>query len=103
MPGQMNVVDVLNGSGQSGVAAAAGGLLLDEGFEINDTGNAGSFDYQQTQIMYPKEGLAAARRVQRVMGVGDLVELEGDETYPADRITIVLGADIEPERLDGAG
>ncbi|MFW5866866.1 MAG: LCP family protein [Armatimonadota bacterium] len=103
MPGQMNVVDVLNGSGQSGVAAAAGGLLLDEGFEINDTGNANNFDHDRTEIFYPDEGLASARRVQRVLGVGDLVELEADGEYPTDRITIVLGTDLQPEELEEAG
>ncbi|MGI5817484.1 MAG: LCP family protein [Armatimonadota bacterium] len=101
MPGQINVVDVLNGSGESGVAAAAGGLLIDEGFEINDTGNADSFDYEQTLVYYPDDGLAAARRVQRVLGTGDLVELDSDAAYAADRITIVLGADIDPEELEG--
>jgi anionic cell wall polymer biosynthesis LytR-Cps2A-Psr (LCP) family protein len=103
-PGQMDVVDVLNGSGEAGVAADTGSLLLDEGFEINDTGNADSFDYQQTQIFYPDEGLAAARRVQRTLGVGDLVELDDEASYPTDRITIVLGADVQPEELqDRAG
>jgi hypothetical protein len=86
------------------VAADTGSLLLDEGFEINDTGNADSFDYQQTQIFYPDEGLAAARRVQRTLGVGDLVELDDEAGYPTDRITIVLGADVQPEELqDRAG
>jgi LCP family protein required for cell wall assembly len=103
-PGQMDVVDVLNGSGEAGVAADTGSLLLDEGFEINDTGNADSFDYQQTQIFYPDEGLAAARRVQRTLGVGDLVELDDEASYPTDRITIVLGADVQPQELqDRAG
>lgn len=101
MPGEMNVVDVLNGSGKAGVAADAGGLLLDEGFEIHDTGNADSFDYERTQILYPGDGLAAARRAQRVLGVGDLVELTDEMQYPADRITIVLGGDVSPDELDG--
>jgi polyisoprenyl-teichoic acid--peptidoglycan teichoic acid transferase len=103
MPGQLNVVDVLNGSGESGIAAAAGTMLLDEGFEINDTGNAESFDYEQTQIFHPDDGLAAARRVQRVLGAGDIVELDEDDRYPTDRITIVLGRDIKAERIAGAG
>ncbi len=103
MPGQMNVVDVLNGSGESGVAAAAGTVLLDEGFEINDTGNADRFDHQQTVIHHPKDGLAAARRLQRVLGTGELVEIDQTADYPADRITVVLGEDIDAERLEKAG
>lgn len=103
MPGQMNVVDVLNGSGEAGIAADTGSLLIDEGFEINDTGNANTFDHAQTQIFYPDDGLAAARRVQRVLGVGDLVELTEGDGYPTDRITIVLGTDLRPEELEGEG
>lgn len=102
MPGQLNVVDVLNGSGEPGVAAAAGTVLLDEGFEINDTGNADSFDHAQTQIFHPGDGLAAARRAQRALGAGDLIEVHGETSYPADRITIVLGSDVEPEELEEA-
>lgn len=102
MPGQLNVVDVLNGCGETGVAAAAGTVLLDEGFEINDTGNADSFDHEQTQIFHPGDGLAAARRVQRVLGAGEIIELGADDRYPTDRITIVLGSDVQPEELEEA-
>ena len=99
MPGQVNVVDVLNGSGQSGVAAATGTLLVGAGFEINDTGNAASLDHEHTAIYYPEDGLAAARRIQRALGVGELVEIDEQSGYAADRITVVVGSDIDRDDL----
>ncbi len=99
MPGEVNVVDVLNGSGASGVAATVGSLLSGEGFEINDTGNAESFDHPRTQICYPDDGLSAARHVQRLLGVGELLEIDEQLPYPEDRITVVIGEDIDAEGL----
>ena len=103
MPGEVNVVDVLNGSGTAGVAADVGGILADEGFEINDTGNADSFDHGRTLICFPDDGRSAARRVQRVLGVGELVEIDEQMPYLNDRITVVIGQDIDPEALAREG
>ena len=35
--------------------------------------------------------------VQRVLGVGELVEVGGDSNFSLDRITVVVGSDLEPE------
>ncbi|NLO06815.1 MAG: LCP family protein [candidate division WS1 bacterium] len=99
MPGQINIVDVLNGSGRTGVAAAAGQALLQGGFEINDTGNAGSFDHEKTLIYHPDDGLSAARQVQRILGTGELMKIDETEEMSLDRITVVLGSDIDLEGL----
>ncbi|HCA48671.1 MAG TPA: hypothetical protein DEP45_15360 [Armatimonadetes bacterium] len=101
MPDEVNLVDVLNGSGAAGVAATVGSALSSEGFEINDTGNATSFDHARTQIYYPDDGIMAARRVQRVLGTGDLVKVDEQQPYPQDRLTIVTGEDIDTEALGG--
>ncbi len=103
LPGQMNLVEVLNGSGTTGVAAAAGAALSGANFEIIDTGNADRFDHDHTQIHYPADGLSAARRVQSVLGVGELVEVDGDSSFSPDRITIVVGSDLELEAADTTG
>lgn len=102
-PGQLKLVEVLNGSGQTGVAAAAGSALSGGGFEILDIGNAASFDYQRTQIHYPAEGLSAARRVQALLGVGELIEIDADSSYGRDRITVIVGADLKPHAIDASG
>lgn len=99
MPGQINIVDVLNGSGRTGVAAAAGQALSQGGFEINDTGNAGSFDHEKTLIYHPDDGLSSARQVQRILGTGELMKIDETEEMSLDRITVVLGSDIDLEGL----
>jgi len=43
-------VQVLNGSGTAGEAGVVEGLLEDAGFEGVDTGNADSYDYEDTQV-----------------------------------------------------
>ncbi len=103
LPGQMNLVEVLNGSGTTGVAAAAGAALSGAGFEIIDTGNADRFDHDRTQIHHPADGLSAARHVQRVLGVGELVEVDGDSNFSPDRITVVVGSDLELEAAETTG
>jgi LCP family protein required for cell wall assembly len=99
MPGQVTVVDVLNGSGESGAAATVGQRLLDADFDLRDTGNAEAFDHERTLIHYPDDGLSAARRIQRVLGVGELVELDEESEFNPDRITIVVGSDVDIDRL----
>ncbi|MGC9317093.1 MAG: LCP family protein [Armatimonadota bacterium] len=94
VPGQMNVVEVLNGSGETGAAARAGEVLSEAGFEIIDTANADSFDHERTLIYYPDDGLSAARRAQRRLGAGELVEIDDDAGYSPDRITIIVGSDL---------
>ncbi len=94
MPGQMNLVEVLNGSGRTGAAADAGAILSEAGFEILDTANADRFDYGQTVIYHPTDGLSAARRVQRLLGTGRLVELDTDSELRPDRITVIVGSDL---------
>lgn len=99
LPGQFNLVEVLNGCGKSGAAGTAGLALEDAGFELYDTGNADSFDYKRTLIYYPRRGLSSARRAQRILGVGELVEIGEDSPFSLDRITIIVGADFDPEAL----
>lgn len=103
VPGQLNVVEVLNGSGQMGAAAQVGEALSKAGFEIIDTDNARSFDHKLTSIHYPEEGLSAARRVQRLLGTGELRALDEESAYSPDRITVVVGSDLDLDRLEDAG
>jgi hypothetical protein len=43
-------INILNGSGVAGQASAVEGLLEEVGFESMDTGNADSYDYEETEI-----------------------------------------------------
>ncbi len=43
-------IEVLNGSGEPGAAGDAEAILEDAGYEMIETGNADSYDYEQTQV-----------------------------------------------------
>jgi LCP family protein required for cell wall assembly len=105
LPGVSAEVVVLNGGGQAGAAAAAGVKLSRQGFEPEDTGNADSFDYEQTVIRHPHDQQAAARAIKRALGVGRLVEInEDDDVSPEDakRITVIIGTDFDFQTDDSA-
>lgn len=98
MPGEINLVDVLNGCGEAGVAASAGELLIQAGFDLHDTGNAEGFEHERTLIHYPNDGLSSARNIQRVLGTGELVEIDGGTEFSRDRITVIVGSDFDADR-----
>ncbi len=83
-------VEVLNGSGVSGLAASAADELSAAGFTIADTGNADSSDVTQTVVRHAAgdEALAATLAGQVP---GAVVEL--DDALPAGTVQLVLGSD----------
>jgi len=86
-------VVVLNGSGVPGVGEAVASRLVPGGFQIVASGNAGSFDHAETQIVATTEAAKAqAERVRGLLGVGTVV-LGGGPSGLAD-ITIVVGRDF---------
>lgn len=52
-------VQVLNGSGQAGVAGTMQEFLEEAGYTVSDTGNADNYDYEETEVSVKKsfEGL----------------------------------------------
>ena len=100
--GTLSVV-VLNGSGKRGAAGAAGGRLSREGFEVSDTGNADSFDYEHTIIRHRPDQRASAQAVRRALGTGELEEIGDDQIADQStesKITVIVGDDLqyaEPE------
>jgi hypothetical protein len=84
-------VEVLNGSGVSGLAARARDQLRAEGFDVVYYGNAASFDHATTRVLARTDGGPAARAVAGRLGVTG-VEVEPDSTLFVD-VTVILGAD----------
>lgn len=84
-------VEVLNGSGISGLAVKAGNILKDKGFDVIDTGNADSTQYSET-IVYDRKGQGdIAIKVAEALDIkGYKVDL--DEKAKAD-VTVILGKD----------
>ena len=88
-------VQILNGSGVAGVAASATEFLEGRGFEVAETGNADSFDFQSTQVVYAADQLEEAELLAEALGGASLVP--GDPDQP---LTVVIGMDFDPAALD---
>lgn len=85
------VLEVLNGSGISGVAGEAADFLQDEGFNVSSIGNADNFDYEKTIIKYKKEKKETAESISQALGAGDLQEIAGQE----EDILLIIGKDVD--------
>ncbi|MGY1746353.1 LCP family protein [Blastococcus sp. SYSU D00695] len=84
-------VEVLNGSGISGLAASAAGDLETAGFTVTGTGNADSNDLAQTTVRYATGDEAAAATVAAQMPGA---VLQADDTATAGTVQLVLGEDF---------
>lgn len=75
VPASSVSVQVLNGSGIAGQASQAAADLRDAGFGVAGTGNASSFGYTQSQILYAPGKLAQAQLLQgEVVGGASLAQ-----------------------------
>jgi len=87
-------IEVLNGSGEKGLANTAATLFESYGYKVVSVGNAPSFDYEKT-IMYDNDGDKGA--FQQVAGAiscknfGDAASLPG---LRKANITVILGKDF---------
>jgi hypothetical protein len=63
LPRELITVEVLNGSGVSGVAAQVGQLLEDEGFQVVRIDNADNFEYQRSHVISRLEDIEPAKEV----------------------------------------
>ncbi len=89
-------VEVLNGTGEPGVAQQAAEVLRRGGFDVVYFGNAGSFDILRTKVIDRVGSRLLADSVARWLGV-DALEVDPDVTLYLDA-TIILGRDWR-ERL----
>jgi LCP family protein required for cell wall assembly len=89
-------VDIQNGAGVSGMVPQASERITAAGFKVGETGNAPSFNYRTTLIIYrdaPHE--AAANAVAAAIGGGTLKLEDGTHTYSGD-ILLIIGQDWIP-------
>lgn len=86
-------IQILNGAGGVGLAQRVNDRL-GAGFDVTLTGNAGSFDHDQTKIVfYDQAHQADAERVRSALGMGTLVY----SRRPLDvvDVTIIVGKDFK--------
>src|SRR5579871_5899478 len=85
-------VNILNGSGQRGIAAQAATALTSRGFDVTGTGNAASFAYTNSVIEFssPADMAAVNTLKQQLTHVTDLQ----DSTLAPGTVELILGSDF---------
>ncbi|MCU0269894.1 MAG: LCP family protein [Acidimicrobiales bacterium] len=92
-PGARLRVRVLDGTGQLDHGLDATPLLVEGGGQIDQIGNATTFDFTTTQIVYNDESRRAeVDRLAEALGVGEVLRTE--ETGDVVDVTVILGADF---------
>ena len=88
------LVVVKNGSGTTGVAAAAADRLAGVGYEA-ETGNADDYGYNETLVVYDRpEQAEEAQGIVSLLGVGTALLNDGTYAFDGDFL-VVIGADWE--------
>lgn len=82
-------IDILNGVGVAGLAAEAAAALEKRGLAVDETGNADSFEFDRTQVIYSPDRREEAELVSAALGGVELVPGE-----PAQDLQLVLGSDF---------
>jgi LCP family protein required for cell wall assembly len=85
-------IQVLNGNGVPGAAAAMADKLKGTGIEIVDVGDAQNSDYAVTQIIASPENMIYAREIAKTAGVG--VATPGTVPSSVD-VIVIVGADAK--------
>jgi hypothetical protein len=91
-------VQVLNGSGEGGVASKVASRLREGGFQVVEVKNADRTDYYATLVVARRGDPAAANAVARFLG-GPPVIRQAWESDLAE-VTVVLGSDRSRLRLE---
>lgn len=100
-PGQRVRVEVLNGSGKSGLAAQATDVLRDAGFDVVQIGNAGGARRDSTVVLDRVGREGDARAVARALGVGKVTTARDASLYL--EVTVILGTDWPPTATEANG
>lgn len=91
-PRRSGLVTVRNGNGINGTGDEASRVIQAMGYQV-DSGNADSFDYPQTLVIYGASAQAElAQELQGKLGCGTLVLNDGTFAFDGDFL-VVLGAD----------
>ena len=86
-------IEVRNGSGIGGVAAEASSVLTNSGYNVTTVGDAESYDYATTLVVYDADGNAdTAQAIAKAIGGAKVVRNDG--TYSVDgTYLVVVGSD----------
>lgn len=91
-------IEVRNGSGIDGGASAIASVLEAAGYQIAETGNAESYVYGETLVIYQQEeNKAAAEAVVEALGTGRAIAANGFYAFNT-HVLVVLGGDWKPQQ-----
>jgi LCP family protein required for cell wall assembly len=91
------VVDVRNGYGKPGAATSISDMLVLAGYQKGEIGNANSFVYETTLIIYGDEtSRAAGEDIRKRIGCGRLIESRGQYAFNGN-VLVVVGKDFSPD------
>lgn len=86
-------VQLLNGTGDPGLAQYVAPLLVSTGVQVALTGNAARFDHATTTVVYSDpQDLPAAQAVQSALGLGEVVRSRVGVMLVD--VTVVIGKDL---------
>lgn len=91
-------VQVLNGSGEGGIASRVASYLREGGFQVVEVKNADRSDYFATLVVARRGDLEPARIVARYLGGPPIVRQAWDSDLA--EVTVVLGSDRSRLRLE---
>jgi len=89
-------LEILNGNGKPGMAAALARSLAGGAVQVVRTGNAASFQVARTRVEYRPAQRQAARRLARQLGIH--VEAVAADC-PASELRLILGRDLDADVL----
>ena len=91
-------VQVLNGSGEGGMASKVAAYLREGGFHVVEVANADRFDYFATLVVARSDNVETALDVARFLGDPPVIR----QAWTSDlaEVTVVLGSDRSRLRLD---
>ena len=87
-------VTVLNGNGVTGGATTAAAALGQAGFRVASTGDALTYDYQQTVVKYAPGQQAKGSLLRSTLAAGAALEEDKTLTGTGSDVTLVLGYDF---------
>ena len=90
-----DTIRIRNGSGTDGVCNDAQKILESMGYIKFDLGNADSFDYKKTKVVYKDPDKEKyAEQIVEAFGLGEAIEDDGEYLFESDFL-IIIGADWE--------
>lgn len=87
-------VEVLNGSGITGIASIVGESLVNAGFDLVRLGNADHFNYLETQVIVGSNtGVSDMNKLVELLGQAIIIEPERSDKPD---VTVIIGKDYQP-------